>query len=654
MTDLGHPPRPPPKASSDDVELAPEPLIAEEPVQASPAPLASPPPPVPQIASPQIREAEELFDRGPAAEPRGVEKVAWPDLRPGTPAAPVPVPEPDVTPLLVSLASPAEPAVEAAVVEEPQAVVTPEEPQGMPPVAWPQVPAAGPDLGVEPPAPATDATAVAWPQVAGAAEETEPPADAPAAPEPAVEPEDLRAVAWPVPGDAAALAEPVVEDEGPATETMQKVAWPDAGAPPAPPAQEPLEQRLVSLSDVDEDELPDEPDEADLRREERRQRAEAKAEAKREKAMNRANSRRQKIGLGPKELEEAAFAARVDDLPRPVRELVDPAIAAAAAVERDTDDGTAYGRDAVEFARRERDRMRAEREGSRSDARSARLRERAEARAAKAAAKAGITVPRPKEAVVDEPMSLADDEADDVHPELTEIVAPAEAPMVPQVEPRPFRVPPGAEKAPSPAPESQSVFERARNEPEPRGGAERKSALAGLSAAAAAAKTRVSKPTAAERERDSAQARAAAAQALSARRAANSGPQRSYAPAADRDRALSRARAAASEPSSSASAAKAPASGSGLSLGSLIGALGMVLAVVLAVGALLVALGANQTEGIVGVIATICDALAGWLRGLFDLSGPNSRTTESLVAWGLGSVIYLGVGLVAQGLSRKS
>lgn len=623
MTDLGHPPRPPPKASSDDVELAPEPLIAEDPVPASPAAPVVPPAPVRQITSPQIREAGELFAAGPAATPEGVQKVAWPEARPAAPA--VPVPEPDVTPLLVSLASPAEPEV----VEEPQAVVTPEEPQGMAPVAWPQATAAGPVA--EPSAPATETMrAVAWPQVAGA---TAAPAAEPAATE-------------------EAAPEPVVEvDEGPATEAIAKVEWPEAGATIAPPAQEPLEQRFVSLPGVDEDDLPDEPHEADLRREERRQRAEAKAEAKREKAMNRANSRRQKIGLGPKEVEEAAFAARVDDLPRPVRELVDPAIAAAAAAERDTDEGTAYGRDAVEFARRERDRMRAERDGSRFDARSARMRERAEARAARAAAKAGITVPRPKEAVVDEHLSLADDEADDVHPELTEIVAPAEAPMVPQIEPRPFRVPPGAEKAASPAPGSQSVFELARKEAEAKGTAERKSGLAGLSAAAAAAKAPVRKPTAAERQRESAQAREAAAQALSARRAAN---QQSYTPAADRDRALSRARVAAATPSSSSSAATASSSGSGLSLGSLIGALGMVLAVVLAAGALLVALGANQTEGIFGVVATICDALAGWLRGLFKFSGPNATTTASLVAWGMGSVIYLGVGLVAQALSRKS
>jgi hypothetical protein len=79
----------------------------------------------------------------------------------------------------------------------------------------------------------------------------------------------------------------------------------------------------------------------------------------------------------------------------------------------------------------------------------------------------------------------------------------------------------------------------------------------------------------------------------------------------------------------------------------------MVLAVVLATGALLVSLGADEAHGAFSVLATICDALAGWLRGLFDFGGSNAHQKQSLVAWGLGAVVYLGIGLAAQTLVRK-
>lgn len=86
-------------------------------------------------------------------------------------------------------------------------------------------------------------------------------------------------------------------------------------------------------------------------------------------------------------------------------------------------------------------------------------------------------------------------------------------------------------------------------------------------------------------------------------------------------------------------------------LAAVLGAVGLICSVVLAVGALLVALGTDDGT-FYDTAARICDALVGPLRDAFSFSGTNADMKESLVAWGAGSIAYLVVGLVAQSLLR--
>lgn len=84
-----------------------------------------------------------------------------------------------------------------------------------------------------------------------------------------------------------------------------------------------------------------------------------------------------------------------------------------------------------------------------------------------------------------------------------------------------------------------------------------------------------------------------------------------------------------------------------------IGAVGLVCSIVLAVGALLVAL--DATGGAVyESVSGICDALVGPLRDAFSFSGKNAAMKESLAAWGTGAIVYLVVGTVTQSLLRSS
>lgn len=100
--------------------------------------------------------------------------------------------------------------------------------------------------------------------------------------------------------------------------------------------------------------------------------------------------------------------------------------------------------------------------------------------------------------------------------------------------------------------------------------------------------------------------------------------------------------------------AKRPASRRILSLvAGLVGALGLVCSITLAVGALLVARGANGS-GFYDTIEGICNVLVGPLRDVFSFSGKNADMKESLVVWGAGSIVYLVVGLVAQSVLRSA
>ena len=88
-------------------------------------------------------------------------------------------------------------------------------------------------------------------------------------------------------------------------------------------------------------------------------------------------------------------------------------------------------------------------------------------------------------------------------------------------------------------------------------------------------------------------------------------------------------------------------------LAGVIGAAGLVGSVVLAFGALLVALG-STTSSMFDTVSSVCDALVGPLADAFSFSGTNAAMKESLVAWGAGAIVYLVVGMVAQSLLRST
>lgn len=84
-----------------------------------------------------------------------------------------------------------------------------------------------------------------------------------------------------------------------------------------------------------------------------------------------------------------------------------------------------------------------------------------------------------------------------------------------------------------------------------------------------------------------------------------------------------------------------------------LGALGFVFSVILAIGAFMVALNPQDDGGLFSLVSNICDALVGPLRGLFSFSGVNGESKEALVAWGLGALGYLVLGLFAQSFLRS-
>lgn len=86
----------------------------------------------------------------------------------------------------------------------------------------------------------------------------------------------------------------------------------------------------------------------------------------------------------------------------------------------------------------------------------------------------------------------------------------------------------------------------------------------------------------------------------------------------------------------------------------LIGAIGLACSIVLAVGALLVALDTNESGSFYTTIENICDVLVGPLRDVFTFSGANGDMKESLVAWGVGSIGYLVIGFIAQSVLRSA
>lgn len=82
----------------------------------------------------------------------------------------------------------------------------------------------------------------------------------------------------------------------------------------------------------------------------------------------------------------------------------------------------------------------------------------------------------------------------------------------------------------------------------------------------------------------------------------------------------------------------------------------LVLALILAVGALLVALEANRDNALVRQVLDLADAvdLSVFSRdnGIFTFTGDSAASKNALVNWGLGAVFYLVVGRLLERVLR--
>ena len=81
----------------------------------------------------------------------------------------------------------------------------------------------------------------------------------------------------------------------------------------------------------------------------------------------------------------------------------------------------------------------------------------------------------------------------------------------------------------------------------------------------------------------------------------------------------------------------------------------IVLAVVLALGALLVVLrdSVNEQNSIVKLVTDIADAVSGPFSkddGIFDFSGKNAVAKNALLNWGIAAIVYLVLGRVIAGV----
>ena len=84
-----------------------------------------------------------------------------------------------------------------------------------------------------------------------------------------------------------------------------------------------------------------------------------------------------------------------------------------------------------------------------------------------------------------------------------------------------------------------------------------------------------------------------------------------------------------------------------------VGLVALGISVLLAVGALLVALGFDS-GGLYEVLRTVANLLVGPLEGAFDFSGANAERKEHFLAWGAGSIGYLLISFVGQAVQRAN
>jgi peptidoglycan hydrolase-like protein with peptidoglycan-binding domain len=85
----------------------------------------------------------------------------------------------------------------------------------------------------------------------------------------------------------------------------------------------------------------------------------------------------------------------------------------------------------------------------------------------------------------------------------------------------------------------------------------------------------------------------------------------------------------------------------------IVGLVALGISVLLAVGALLVALGFDS-GGLYEVLRTVANTLVGPLDNAFDFSGANAERKEHFLAWGAGSIGYLLISFVGQAVQRSN
>jgi hypothetical protein len=85
----------------------------------------------------------------------------------------------------------------------------------------------------------------------------------------------------------------------------------------------------------------------------------------------------------------------------------------------------------------------------------------------------------------------------------------------------------------------------------------------------------------------------------------------------------------------------------------IVGLIALGVSVLLAVGALLVALGFDS-GGLYEGLKTVANLLVGPLEGAFDFSGANAERKEHFLAWGAGSIGYLLISFVGQAVQRAN
>ncbi|HET6625836.1 MAG TPA: hypothetical protein VFG63_05565 [Nocardioidaceae bacterium] len=90
-------------------------------------------------------------------------------------------------------------------------------------------------------------------------------------------------------------------------------------------------------------------------------------------------------------------------------------------------------------------------------------------------------------------------------------------------------------------------------------------------------------------------------------------------------------------------------------IASLIWLVAVVCALFLAVGALLIALNANQENSIVKFVLDGADLLDGPFsrdNGIFTFDGKDAETKSALVNWGIAAVVYLIIGKIVDRIIR--